>query len=148
MPITERLDDITSVRQWVDAIPLHYEYTAGVAGEKFLRGLMQGKVLASYCSNCDKASLPLRIYCVDCCSETRKTVKVGPNGTVKASTRTVDSEGREVSFGFVAFPGIKGGIIHVLIGTAKTGTRVKPRFRPKKERKGAISDLLGFERVR
>ena len=63
---------------WVDSIPLHYEYTAGVAGEKFLRGLMAGKILASYCPSCKRAALPARMYCVDCYSQTSKFVRAGP----------------------------------------------------------------------
>jgi hypothetical protein len=32
---------------WKDGIPLHYEYTAGTAGEAFLRGLKVGRIVAS-----------------------------------------------------------------------------------------------------
>ena len=87
MPITERLDDSTAVRSWVDTIPLHYEYTAGVAGERFLRGLIEGKILAGYCEVCDEAALPARMYCVECYSPVERYVRVGPVGVVKAVTR-------------------------------------------------------------
>jgi uncharacterized OB-fold protein len=142
-PMTERLDDVTKARQWVDAIPFHYEYTAGVAGEKFLRALMEGRILAGYCPNCRQAALPARIYCVDCYGETSKFVRAGPVGVVKALTRSPDG----AAFAFVEFPGIKGGMLHRLIGSARAGSRVRTVFRPKRERTGAMSDILGFERA-
>jgi hypothetical protein len=147
VPITERLDDVMQVRQWVDVIPFHYEYTAGVAGEKFLRALMEGKILAGYCPNCQQAALPARMYCVDCYSPTTKLVRVGPIGVVKAVTRSVGASGETIAFAFIEFPGVKGGILHMLIGNARAGSKVRAKFRPKRERTGAISDLLGFERT-
>jgi uncharacterized OB-fold protein len=147
MPMTERLDDVTEVRQWVDSIPLHYEYTAGVAGERFLRGLIGGKILAAYCPNCKQAALPARMYCLDCYGETTKFVRAGPVGVVKAVTRAKGAPGEPVAFAFIEFPNVKGGIVHRLIGGARAGSRVKAIFRPKRERTGAISDVLGFERV-
>lgn len=147
MPITERLDDVTEVRQWADVIPFHYEYTAGVAGERFLRALMEGKILAGYCPNCKQAALPARMYCVDCYSQTTKFVRAGPVGVVKAVTRSVGASGETMAFAFVEFPGVKGGILHMLLGNARAGSKVRARFRPKRERTGAISDVLGFERT-
>ncbi|MDA4135873.1 MAG: cobalt transporter ApaG [Thaumarchaeota archaeon] len=147
MPMTERLDDVTEVRQWVDSIPFHYEYTAGVAGEKFLRGLIDGKILAAYCPNCKEAALPARMYCVDCYGETTKLIRVDQVGVVKAITRTGGGAGERVAFAFIEFPEVKGGIVHRLIGSARAGSRVKAKFRPKLERTGAISDVLGFERT-
>jgi uncharacterized protein len=147
MPMTERLDDVTEVRQWVDAIPLHYEYTAGVAGERFLRGLIDGKILAAYCPNCKQAALPARMYCVDCYGETTKFVRVSPVGVVKAVTRTVDETREPVAFAFIEFPDVQGGIMHRLIGNARAGSRVTAKFRPRRERTGAVSDILGFERA-
>ena len=58
MPIGERIESVEDVMQWTDTIPFHYEYTAGVAGEKFLRGLIEGKILAGYCPSCEESSLP------------------------------------------------------------------------------------------
>jgi len=146
LPITERIDDVTEALRWVDSIPLHYEYTAGVAGEKFLRGLIAGKILAGYCPKCRNLALPARMYCVDCYSATSRFVAVGPVGVVKAITRKAKHSGEAETFVFVQFPGVKGGLVHRLIGDARAGTRVTARFRPRRERTGAISDVAGFER--
>jgi uncharacterized protein len=148
LPITERLDDSTGVRSWLDSIPFHYEYTAGVAGERFLRGLIEGKILAGYCTSCDKAALPARMYCVGCYSQIGRYVRAGPVGVVKAVTRRVGASGEPEAFAFVEFPGVSGGILHRLLGRARVGSSVKARYKPKPERTGAISDVLGFERVR
>ena len=142
MPITERLDRGTDALAWKGSIPLHYEYTAGVAGERFMRGLMGGKILAGYCEACGTASLPARMYCVECYSGTSSFVKVGPVGVVRALAR-----GDTERFAFVEFPGTKGGVLHRLIGPGRVGSRVKARFRPRRARTGAISDILGFERA-
>ncbi len=140
VPITERLAAGSEVRAWEDTIPFHYEYTAGVAGEKFLRGLRDGKILAGLCPNCGLTSLPLRMYCVDCYTGVTKSVRVRPAGVVRALTRG----GR--TFAYVEFDGVKGGLVHSLIGSARVGSRVAVRFRPKRQRVGALSDILGFER--
>jgi uncharacterized OB-fold protein len=140
LPITERLDAASSVRAWRDKIPLHYEYTAGVAGEKFLRGLKEGRILAGRCGECGVTSLPLRMYCVDCYSEVVKSFRVAPVGVVRAVTRGAKT------FAYVEFEGVKGGLVNALIGPARVGSRVAVVFRPKSQRTGAISDVLGFER--
>lgn len=141
----------------MDAIPLHYEYTAGVAGEAFLRGLMDGKILATYCPNCKRASLPARIYCVDCYGETsKKPVRAGPVGVVRAITKLGPDgadrgQGEEddagFTFVFVEFPGVSGGMVHRALGKVRAGTRVRPRFKPRAQRAGSITDIVGFERA-
>lgn len=141
MPITERLESAEDVLRWEDKIPFHYEYTAGVAGERFLRGLMQARILAGYCAECERASLPARMYCVECYSPIRKFVKIEPRGKVRAKA----SKGSE-AYAFVTFRGVRGGIVSRLLGDAGVGDAVVPRFRPKRERTGSVNDLLGFER--
>jgi len=141
----ERIESVADVRQWADIIPFQYEYTAGVAGEKFLRGLMDGKILAGYCPNCKESSLPARIYCVKCYGEITKLVKVGPVGKVRAVTSAGKQNTGGQTFVFVTFDGVRGGIIHKLLGNARAGSEVVPRFKPRSERTGSILDIQGFE---
>jgi uncharacterized protein len=141
---------VEEIRQWTDVIPFHYEYTAGVAGEKFLRGLMEGEILAGYCSACKETSLPPRIYCVKCYGEIRKYLRVRPPGRVAAITSTSIGQGGErleepVTFAYVTFQGVAGGILHRIVGKARVGSAVKPRFRKKRDRRGSILDIEGFE---
>jgi uncharacterized OB-fold protein len=143
MPIEERIGSVEDVRQWTDSIPFQYEYTAGVAGEKFLRGLMDGKILAGYCPNCKESSLPARIYCVKCYGGITSYVEMGPVGKVRAVTTAKKGDGS--TFVFVTFKGVRGGLVHRLLDGARAGSEVMPRFRPKAERTGSILDLQGFE---
>jgi hypothetical protein len=140
MPMSERLDSVTDVRQWRDSIPFHYEYTAGVAGERFLRGLKEGKILAGYCPACRETSLPLRMYCLGCYGEITKAVSVGRVGRARAVTRNPEGG----AFVFVTFDGVKGGIIHRLLGKTRVGGEVVALFRPPKERKCSLDDIQGF----
>jgi len=130
---------------------LHYEYTAGVAGERFLRGLKAGKILAGYCSNCKEASLPPRIYCVKCFGEITRLIRVRAIGRVAAMTTTLRAQDGErleepANFAYVTFDGVTGGILHRVVGRARVGSSVKPRFKKRRDRKGSILDLEGFER--
>jgi uncharacterized protein len=140
----ETLESVSEVRQWNDTIPFHYEYTAGIAGEKFLRGLMAGKILAGFCPACKELSLPARIYCVRCYGAITKYVKVGPVGKVKAMTKVGDGGEGSTTFVYVTFEGVRGGMIHRLLGRARVGSHVSPRFRPKSQRTGSILDIQGF----
>ena len=150
MPLNDRLSNVDELRSWKDQLPLHYEYTAGLAGEKFLRGLKDGKILAAKCSNCGKAYLPPKVYCVDCYVAIEDFVEVGPRGRVAAlATSSVGFDGRELeekkTFAFVAFKGVEGGLVHLAGGRGlRIGAQVKPRFRAKDKRKGALSDIEEF----
>ncbi len=128
------------MRQWADSIPFHYEYTAGVAGEKFLRGLADGKILAGYCPGCGETWIPLRMYCLLCYGEISRAVSVGRVGRAKAVT----SGGGDGAFVFVTFKGVRGGLVHRLIGRARVGSEVAAKFRPKRQRTGSIDDIQGF----
>ncbi len=150
MPLKERITSIDSLRHWSDTIPLHYEYTAGIAGEKFLRGLAEGKILSSRCKRCDIAYLPPKMYCTNCFGEIGEYEDVGRRGTIMALTEShFDFEGSRLKtprlIGFVEFKGVKGGLIRLIEGKkARIGAHVLARFRPKRKRTGAMSDIESF----
>jgi len=143
LTLADQLGSTSEARAWADTIPLLYEYTAGVAGERFLRGLMTGRILAGYCETCKEASLPARIYCVNCYGEIKKFVRVGPAGRISAISRPGKDGGP--TFAYVTFQGVRGGMIHRLLGRGRAGSEVVPRFLPKGQRKGSINDIQGFE---
>jgi uncharacterized OB-fold protein len=151
MSLGERITSVDRLRSWTDQIPLHYEYTAGAAGEKFLRGLMDGKIVASRCKECGKTYLPPKAYCVDCFApiETYRTVR--PAGKVAALTEShVGFDGKRLrtprTFVYVEFRGVTGGLVQVANGRGvEMGAKVAPRFKPASKRKGS---LLDFEFVR
>jgi uncharacterized OB-fold protein len=150
MAFSERLTNVDEMRFWKDQIPFHYEYTAGVAGERFLRGLQSGKLLAGKCDSCGKMYLPPKMYCVDCYRKVTKMVEVGPSGVVSALTEShVSFDGRHleepVPLVFVTFKGVTGGLIQKAVGRLRIGAKVAPRFKPRERRKGSLDDIEAFE---
>ncbi len=153
MPLNERITSVDEFRAWTDKIPLRYQYTAGVAGEKFLRGLQDGKILAAKCAKCGKSYLPPKMYCVDCFVPISVYYEVGPEGRVGALTEShVDFHGNKlpspVSIAFITFKGVTGGLIHRIDGEGpRIGTKVVPKFVPRSARKGSLLDIEKFVSV-
>jgi uncharacterized protein len=140
---------------WRDSIPLRYEYTAGTAGEAFLRGLKAGKIVASKCGTCGEVRLPPRTYCLQCYGRTRIDVELLHSGRIAAvSTTHLGAGGAEVAarsrttFGFVTFEGVQGGLVHRVVHDGRrdprAGDPVRLLFAPAEKRKGSILDLEGF----
>ena len=140
---------------WKDGIPLHYEYTAGTAGEAFLRGLREGRIVASKCGTCGEVRLPPRTYCLQCYGRTRLDIELLHSGRIAAlSTEHLRESGAELAagsgtkFGFVTFEGVSGGLVHRLLHEGRSdpsvGDPVRPLFVPAEKRKGSILDLEGF----
>jgi uncharacterized OB-fold protein len=135
---------------WKDSIPLRYEYTAGTAGEAFLRGLKEGRIFASKCVTCGEVRLPPRAYCLQCSGRTRVDVEMLHSGTIASlSTVRLGASRPSTTFGFVKFEGVSGGLVHRLLheGRAdpRVGDPVKPLFAPPEKRMGSILDIDGFQ---
>jgi len=132
---------------------LRYEYTAGVAGERFLRGIKEGKLLAGRCARCGKKFVPPKSYCVDCFAPIGDYEQIGPKGIVAALTESwVDFQGRRLGspilFAFVVFKGAVGGIIQKAEGRGiRIGSAVEPRFAPASARTGSLADIECFVAV-
>jgi uncharacterized protein len=138
-----------------DGIPLHYEYTAGVAGEAFLRGLAEGRVVASRCATCGEVRLPPRTYCLECGGRTTVDVELYHFGRIAAlSTGHVGRDGKRlkagsrVTFAYVTFEGVSGGLIHRVLRDGrrppKVGDAARASFVHLGRRKGSILDIEGF----
>jgi uncharacterized OB-fold protein len=134
---------------------LKYSWTSGVAISRFLDGLKAGELWARRCNVCGRTLIPPRMYCEEDFRPTDEWVRVGDTGTVNtfsisyvnndASRRkkpiivsVVDIDG--------ASPGM--GILHLLgevrPSGVEVGMRVEAVWRPKRERKGAITDIAYF----
>jgi len=141
---------------WKDAIPLNYEYTAGTAGEAFLRGLKAGRIVASKCGTCGELRLPPRTHCLQCYGRARFDVELLHSGRIAAlSTAHLDRGGirlaphSRTTFGYVAFEGVEGGLAHKILGTGrrqvKVGDPVMPTFKPPELRTGSVLDIACFK---
>lgn len=154
MPILEKIVKPEEAKHWPDSIPLEYHYTAGVAGEEFLRELKEnGNLIASKCPKCKNSYVPVRMYCPDCFVETSQRHKITTPGQVYSYTvmnrdRTGKRMEKPVVVALVKFDGIKGGLVHVLDiidpKEASIGMKVVPVLKDKEDRVGALSDILAF----
>lgn len=157
MPLTERIQHLDEVRAWRGAIRLEGVYTAGVAGDRWLRALREGKIYGTRCPRCRYTYVPARLFCERCLDALGEEtwVEVGPQGTLVAWTRVhVGPDGARrtppQTIGLVRLDGADALLVHELLEEGVewvSGMRVKAVFRPPAERQGSIRDLLGFRPV-
>ncbi len=155
MPILEKVDRLADARAWYGDMPVESLYTAGIAGERFLRAIKdEGRLLGTHCAHCDITYLPPAIYCERCFAELNDWVEVGPGGEVHSFTvMAVGPDGapleRPVVVAFVQLDGADGGLIHYLSDVdadeVEIGMRVVPVFKPAGERRGSILDITHFK---
>ncbi|RLG52551.1 MAG: nucleic acid-binding protein [Thermoproteota archaeon] len=146
----EKITEAGRARYWLGDMETDYIYTLGRAGEKFFRGLKEGKIVATRCRKCNLTYLPPRIYCEHCFSELDEWVELLDEGYIEAFTvLTVDADGNKLDppevIAFIAFDGVTGGLIH-RIGEASPdevypGMMVKAVWKPPEERVGSINDI-------
>jgi uncharacterized OB-fold protein len=154
LAFNEKVSSNEQIRFWSGSLPLHYKYTHGVAGEKFLRHIKDdGKILGTKCNKCKSVFLPPRMYCRDCFEQLTEWVEVKNPGRVHTFTivKVPSAEGHllyePAKVGLVKFEGFEGGLIHFLDPKAEIGSKVKPVFKPKNERVGSIMDIERFSLV-
>ena len=143
----EKESKIENARFVEGDLGVHFVYTAGVAGEEFLRALAKGKLLASTCEKCSKTYCPPRIFCEDCFHEVRDRHEVEPTGTIDAVTRIEIDEGGATrapeTVAAIRLDGTDTTILHRLEGDeAAIGSRVEAVWATK--RTGSILDVKHF----
>jgi uncharacterized OB-fold protein len=157
MTFLDRTTDARKFRHWEGSVEADYIYTSGVAGERFFVALREeGRMLASRCTACTLDYLPPRMFCEDCFAELTEYVDVPNAGRVAAiTTAYIDRTGAKLPhpevWAFVAFDGIRGGLVHRLLvppDRARAGLAVRARIKPRDVRTGTITDIEGFEPVR
>lgn len=148
--------DSRSPEKWYGDFPVTNRYTFGLAGEKFYRSLKDdGKIMGTYCPNCDHTYVPAAIFCERCFAELCDWVDVGIIGELHTFTLlyvnldgSIKNEPQVI--GFVKMG--DGGLIH-LIGEIhpeeiQIGMQLRAKLKPKKDRVGAISDIEYFYPVK
>ena len=157
MTFLERTTDARRYRHWEGNMEADYIYTSGIAGERFFVTLRkEGRLIASRCPACGLNYLPPRLFCEDCFEELSEFVDVPREGRVEAVTVAhLDRTGARLSspevWAFVAFKGIRGGLVNRLLiprDRARVGLAVRPKLKSKGARVGAITDIDGFEPLR
>ncbi len=146
------------IKAFAGELPVESLYTAGIAGERFFRSLKEeGTLLATYCPKCELLLLPPKIYCENCFEELREWRKVKNEGILKSYTILhigPDGKRKEIPeiVGMIKMKDTTTVLIHRL-GNVKEeeleiGMRVEAVFKPEKERKGDINDILYFQPIR
>ena len=147
----EKITSETKIGVVKDHIPLNYKYTAGVAGDRFLQLLKQGKLQASQCTQCHKLYLPPKIFCKDCFSQLNEWKDVAEDSAyVYSFTSVKKEEGSRELIALVKFDGVEGGLLGRLKSSReepRMGMKVRPVFKQKSERIGELSDIEYFEKV-
>ena len=147
----EKITNETKIGIIQDHIPLQYKYTAGIAGDRFLQLLKQGKLQASHCTKCNKLYLPPKIFCKECFSQLNEWKDVPEDSAYVYSFTSVRSEKADKELvALVKFDGVEGGILGRLKSSReepRIGIRVRPVFKQKSERIGDLSDIEHFEKM-
>jgi uncharacterized OB-fold protein len=144
LPFYDRFEMVEEAKSWRDHLPLRYKYSLGLAGEKFSKGLLEGKLLCSVCSNCNNKCLPPSIYCHECFREVSDYAEIEPTGEIYSVTE----KGDELIV-VIKFRGVQGSLIHWLktptAGKVRIGQKVTAVFKPLNQRVGDITDIDHFE---
>ena len=148
------ITSVSDLRTWQGEIPLYQVYTAGLAGERFLREIMeQGRILGTRCRSCSYTYIPARAYCERCFAPLEEWVEVGPQGTLRAHTVAhLDMQGRRLEppavIALIQLDGADGLLVHYLRGVqpgqVREGLRLRAVFKPRARRRGSILDIQGF----
>jgi uncharacterized OB-fold protein len=95
-------------------LTLTYDYAVGEVAGKFLDGIKEGKLLASYCSKSKLAYLPPRAFCERSFEPCDGWVEAGTEGVIEASTIVVRGfEGKRpppVPIAYVRLDGVDSAI--------------------------------------
>jgi uncharacterized OB-fold protein len=140
---------------------LKYAWSTGEATSRFLEGLRDGEIWGRRCLRCRRTMVPPRMYCEACFRPTDEWVKLRDTGSVvtySISYVNADASRREGEEPIlVAVIEIDGatrmmGMLH-LLGEANpdevsVGMKVEAVWRPRGERKGAITDIRYFRPFR
>jgi len=140
---------------------LRYSWSSGKATSRFLEGLRDGELWGRRCEGCGRTMVPPRMYCELCFRPTDAWVRLQDTGrvvTYSVSYVNADASRREgeppVIVAVVEIEGASPmmGILHLLgevsAGELAIGTRVRAVWKPRGERRGAITDIVYFRPVR
>lgn len=155
MTIIEKISISNRAKYWLGTIPLEYRYTAGIAGDFFLKKLKdEGKIFGGKCAKCGKIYLPPKIYCQECFSGDMEFIEIIGDGRIHSFTTCYeDFKGRplkkRIILGMIKYKGVEGGLLHKIqvpnTRLLSIGTDVRPVFQSKKNRKGSITDIKFFK---
>ena len=131
-------------------VELDYTYGPGVAGDKFLRAIKEGRMIGLGCEECGRVYFPTRGSCPRCAKPTTKEVEVKDTGTVITfSVVRVPSENIEVELPYCAANVLFDGsdisttllVQECKMEDIRIGMRVQAVWRPKEEWDYTLSNI-------
>jgi len=135
-------------------VVLDYVYSPGIAQDRFLRAIKEGRLLGLGCEACGRVYIPSRGSCPRCAKPTTREVEVKDTGTVVTySVVRVPSENIEVELPYCAANILLDGAditTTALIQECPTediriGMRVQAVWRPKEEWDYTLSNIKYFK---
>jgi hypothetical protein len=136
---------------WHGSLPVPSRYTYGLAGERFFRALKDdGKIMGSYCPDCDHTYVPATVFCERCLGELTDWRDMGLVGELHTFTvMFVSYDGAPLEkpepVGLISFG--DGGLVHRLDADPDElyiGMSMQAVLKPSAEREGSILDIEGF----
>lgn len=154
-------DDIKSGKIFLteDSLDCAYAWDTGVAVNRYLAELKQGRIIATRCKKCKRIMLPPRLFCELCfipCSDWQYVQDTGIVNTFSICHVHWDATriGKDEKPHLPAVIEIDGasegmGIMHLLGEVEpqeiKIGMKVKAAWKPEAERTGSIIDIKYFK---
>jgi len=140
---------------------LKYSWSSGRAISRFLTGLRDGELWGRRCAGCGRTMVPPRMYCERCFRPTDEWVRLHDTGrvaTYSVSYVNADASRREgeepILVAVIEIDGASPnmGILHLLgevsLEELAVGSKVEAVWKPRSERKGAITDIRHFRPIR
>ena len=132
--------------------------STGATGTKFLKGIRDNKqIMGITCPSCKKVYVPPRSHCPTCFARMSEWVELSGKGSLTSYTIVRYREPYmpkepPYAYGIIQLDGADTGLTHILGDVAmedlEVGLRVKPVFKPRKDREGSILDIKYFKPVK
>jgi uncharacterized OB-fold protein len=149
MAVREKITKNISLGYFEGEIPMKYRYTMGVAGEKFYRAVMNGKLTASVAKGSGTVYCPPRIFCEDSFEAIDDIIELSGAGTLESFTFSFeDLHGDSqdpVIIALVKFDGADTATpvkMQAELDEPFIGMRVEAKFLAKNKRAGSINDIF------
>jgi len=134
---------------------LRYSWTSGVAMSRFLDGLKEGEIWGKKCDKCERILVPPRAYCEEDFAPTDEWVSVKDTGTVNTfSISYVNNDAsrrkKPIIVSVIDIDGASSGmgILHLMDEIdpkeVEVGMKVEAVWKPRAQRRGAITDIRYF----
>jgi uncharacterized protein len=148
MSVREKITKNIALSYFEGEIPMKYRYTMGIAGEKFFRAIMNGKLTASVAAESGTVYCPPRIFCEDSFEAVDEIIELSGKGTLESFTICFED-----LHGDYQEPAVIALVRFDEADTATAvkmqadldepfiGMRVEAKFVPKNKRTGSINDI-------